>query len=47
MELPEYDLTEDELEQIDSELSEKIGIEIEHEPYLAGRFEGLMMETEA
>ncbi len=44
----DYDLTPRQIEELDYELQEKMGIEINHEPFLTERFQGLMMEeTEA
>ncbi|MFB6175023.1 MAG: hypothetical protein ABEJ87_03520 [Candidatus Nanohalobium sp.] len=48
MEPVNYDLTPEQIREIDQELQEKTGIEIDHEPFLTEQFQGLMMEeTEA
>lgn len=46
MNVQSYDLTPEEIEKIDRELQESIGVEIEHEPFLSDNFSELMMETE-
>ena len=38
------DLGSEEVENIDSELKQVIGVEVSHEPYLADRFRDLFME---
>jgi hypothetical protein len=42
--ITDLDLGSEEIEKIDSELKEVIGVEVSHEPYLADRFRNLFME---
>lgn len=44
--LKDYSLEYDELEKIDEELRQFIGVEV-HEPFLVSEFSNLFMETEA
>lgn len=41
-----YDLTPDQIEEIDKELKETLGVEVDHEPFLSEQFRELLMETE-
>lgn len=44
MKITDYDLTAEQVEKIDRELQETVGIELEHEPYLSDRFKDLFIE---
>ena len=42
--ITDYDLEPRQVEKLDKELKERIGIEIEHEPFLTDKFSHLFMK---